>query len=101
MPKRARKAAVDLDEAIKVGEGDETISDWYHGFDVIDEINMCLWDEPELEWEKIADELTAYPEFADRLEGLEGEQDPIRLFEEFPGANIAHCFYDHGSPGCS
>jgi hypothetical protein len=50
---------------------------------------------------KIADELTAYPEFADRLERLEGEQVLLKLFEEFPGASIAYSFYDHGSPGCS
>jgi hypothetical protein len=33
MPKRI--ASVDLDKDIKIGEGDETISDWHHGFDVI------------------------------------------------------------------
>jgi hypothetical protein len=39
----------DLDEDIKVGKGDETISEWYHGFDIIDEINARLWGAPELE----------------------------------------------------
>jgi hypothetical protein len=34
-----RKTAADLNEDIKVGEGDETISDWNHGFDVVDEID--------------------------------------------------------------
>jgi hypothetical protein len=69
MAKRKRKA-VDLDEDIKVGEGDETITDWKHGFDVIDQIDDRLWElPPEFEWEKVGRHLTAYPEFLAALEG--------------------------------
>jgi hypothetical protein len=39
MAKRKSKA-VDLDEDIKVGEGDKTITDWNYGFDVIDQIDL-------------------------------------------------------------
>lgn len=92
---------LDLDEDIKIGEGDETIVDWYHGFDVIDKLNERLWDAPEIEWSKIEACLTAYPEFVNRLEGLEDKRDLLKLFEEFPGASVCHSSYDHGSPGCS
>src|SRR5271165_6630644 len=99
MPKR--KASVDLDKDIKVGEGDETINDWHHGLNVIDEISARLWNGPELDWVKVGRDLTAYPEFVDSLEGLEGKQDLLDLFEKFPGASLCRSFYDHGSPGCS
>ena len=66
-----RKASVDLDEDIKVGAGGETISDWDHGFDVIDEMSALLWNAPEIEWAKVERALTAYPEFVDNLDCLE------------------------------
>jgi hypothetical protein len=76
MANRKRKAAIDLDEDIKVGEGDETISDWYHRFDVIEEIDWRLRKlPPEFEWEKVGRGLTAYPEFLGALERLEGKRD--------------------------
>jgi hypothetical protein len=40
-----KKAAVDLDEDVKVGEGDDIITDWYEGFNVIDEIQACLFED--------------------------------------------------------
>jgi hypothetical protein len=97
-----RKTAADLNEDIKVGEGDETISDWNHGFDVVDEIDERLWELPaDFEWTKIERELSSYSEFVDGLEALEGKSDLLKLFEKFPGASLCHSFYDHGSPGCS
>jgi len=101
MPKRERKAAVDLDEDIKVGEGTKQSATGTMGLMSSMKINTRLWDAPELEWEKIESALTAYPEFAGRLEGLEGKQDLLKLFEKFPGASLSNSFYDHGSPGCS
>jgi hypothetical protein len=97
MPKRI--ASVDLDKDINIGEGDETISHWHHGFDVIDEISRRLWNAPELEWAKIERDLNAYPEFVDSLERLEGKRDLLDLFEKLPGASLCRSFYDHGSPG--
>jgi hypothetical protein len=60
-----------------------------------------LWDGPNLEWDKIEGEVSAYPEFLDHIEGLEGKRDLLGLFEKFPGASLSRSFYDHGSPGCS
>jgi hypothetical protein len=56
-----KKAAVDLDEDVKVGEGDDFITDWYEGFDVIDEIQACLFEGFESEWDKIEADLAQYP----------------------------------------
>jgi hypothetical protein len=71
-----------LNEDIKVGGGDETISDWNHGFDVVDEIDERLWELPaDFEWTKIERELSSYSEFVDGLEALEGKSDLLKLFE--------------------
>ena len=56
-----KKAAVDLNEDVKVGEGDDIITDWYEGFDVIDEIQACLFEGFESEWDKIEADLAQYP----------------------------------------
>ncbi len=70
MSKRKRKAAIDLDEDIKAGEGDQTISDWEHGFDVIDEIGERLWDFPlELKWKKLGATLLRTQSFETLLRG--------------------------------
>jgi hypothetical protein len=101
-PMARKSKAVDLDEDIKVGEGDETITEWQHGFDVIDEIAERLWElPPEFEWEKVSPKVTGYPEFINALERLEGKRELLELFEKFPGANLCQSFYDHGSPRCS
>jgi hypothetical protein len=101
MAKRKRKA-VDLDEDIKVGEGDEIITDWAHGFDVIEEIAERFRKLPrEFEWKKVDPNFTAYPELERALESLEGRRELLDLFEKFPGASLCRSFYDHDSPGCS
>jgi hypothetical protein len=103
MPKRIKKAAVDLDEIVTVGEGADAIENWYEGFDVLDEIKERLWDGPELDWDRIAGDLAAYPEFLDQLDELDPLEEGalLELFEKFPGAGRSSSFYDQGSPGCS
>ena len=68
MAKRKSKS-VNLSKDVSVGEGDETITDWACGLNVIEEIAKRLWRLPlEFEWDKVAPKITAYPEFADPLE---------------------------------
>jgi hypothetical protein len=80
---------VDLDEDIKVGERDEIITDWAHGFDVTEEIAERLWKLlPEFEWKKVGPNLTAYPEFAGALGRLEGRRELLDLFEKLARSSL-------------